>query len=356
MATTEKPSRRFDSFGIRPRSAAGPQAQPSLPTASSAPDSDMQQIAKGLRDLGYSNEKITLILAGPSATSIEGLMGRMIPARAVPLVRSADGSIGYDSALSGPSDTKPETPDNGPPPGTDARKFPAKVAVDDYIFDLDQADIIDAVWRNLHGDTSKLVLIAQNFEMLSGPLQAYVSAAVTAGKSFLIDLNMWVAEFNKAQAKAQKERGEAEKQRRQIVGTVAGAAAAAANSIPVVGQLISLVIAAGVAISEAVLDAFPLPLREGADQVHDEYEGLDAFWGLTLEFSDSDVLPARQERYLAAKQAVIQDPVATLLPIPRERSRYKYTPSLSQFRRAAHELGLYEGEPNSIISAGEDKP
>jgi hypothetical protein len=128
-------------------------------------------------------------------------------------------------------------------------------------------------------------------------------------------------------------------------------AASAANLIPVVGQILALAIAASVAISEAILAAFPLPLREGADQVHDAYEGLDAFFGLSLYYAGdtpSSELPARDVRYLAAKQAVVQDSVAFLLPHPRRGAAYKFTPHLEGFVRAAHELGLYEGEANAI--------
>lgn len=381
MATNERLSRRFDSFGFRPRDSV--RTRLNLDGDASDTVGDRQRIFAQLSALGYSKDQVGLILEGPLSTSIEALMGKVIPARSVPMKQleaPPEGSAPSDdkgqdpiapimqplSGAVGPESSKPvqepappaaEPPSAAvPPPAGEPltpKKYPAKVAADEYIYDLDQADIIDAIWLNLHGDPAKLVLIAQNFESLSGPLQAYVSAAASAGRSFLIDLNKWIADFDRAQAKAQKERSEEENKKRGVVHAVAGAAAAAANSIPVVGQVISLAIAAGVAISEALLAAFPLPLRQGADQVIDAYEGLDAFWGISYDVEPNEEPALRQDRFLAAKQAVVQDPVATELPIPRDRSRYKFTPTISQYRRAAHELGLYPGEPNAIEPTGQ---
>lgn len=353
MATTDKPSRLFDAFGLRSTAAVRALDPPAPEAAPSIPQSERLAVAQGLRDLGYRPAQIELILGGPSMTSIEGLTGRMIRAKSLPMdAAPVEETATYDAVL-GDAGTgtrsEPASTEKPRAPEVAERKFPGRADVLSYRLGIDQADIIDAVWHNLHGDPNKLASIADNFEMLTGPLQAYVSAAVESGKIFLVDLNKWVADFNKAQAKSAKERAEADKQRKKTVGSIAGIAAAAANAIPVVGQLLALAIAAGVAISEAIQEAFPLPLREGADQVHDEFEGLDAFWGLTNYYSDTEPLPARQDRYLSIKQAVVQDSVATLLPIPRSGSRYKFTPSIDQFRRAAHELGLYEGEGNTVV-------
>ena len=359
MATQERPSRAFDSFDFRDR-RRGPAGQPAPPDR--VADDEVESLSRSLRTLGYPQSSIDQILAGPTRTSVEAVQGRIIKARSVKIPPFISEFPVSESPTEGPpADSPPPVADATPRAnGGDAEpkntgivppqsKYPRRVKESDFKLDIDQADIVDAVWRSLHGSPSKLTAIANDFEKLTGPLQAYVSAAVVSGRQFLVDLEKWVADFNRAQARKAKERAESEKQQKQIVGTVTGLAAAAANSIPVVGQAISLLIVAAVAIGEAIADAFPLPLREGADQVYDALEGLDAFLGLTLDYSEAGEPPLRQERFLAAKQAVVQDPVAFLLPIPPYRADYKFTPTLEQFRTAAHELGLYAGEGNSVV-------
>lgn len=368
MATDEKPTRRFDSFGLRPSSAVPARSEPRNAPPIEFPQAERLAVIQGLGDLGYQPAQIELILGGPSMTSIEGLSGRVIRAKSLPKEPDANRPLVVNEPVPGdvqidrtpPSTSPPQQPLPSPPPPQevssgpviDDRKFPRSVPVASYQLDIGQADIIEAVWNNLHGDPNGLKNLADNFEMLTKPLQAYLAAAVEAGSIFLVDLNQWVDAFNKAQAKSAKQRKDDDNQRKKTVGSIAGVAASAANLIPVVGQIIALAIAAGVAISEAILEAFPLPLREGIDQVHDSFEGLDAFWGLSIyypERSDGNPPPARDVRYSEAKQAVVQDEVAFLLPVPKRLSRYKFTPNVDQFRRAAHELGLYAGEGNRAV-------
>lgn len=353
MATSDRPSARFDSFDLK--RARIPEAVPdeASPGASgSISDSERMTIAQGLRDLGFLPAQIEQILEGPTATSVEAVTGRIIGARTMPAIKGSPS--GKPQELTSNNDTgASQQSGQGSPIEAPPKKYPGRVSPEQYQLDIDQEFIIDAVWHNLHGDPHMLVRIADNFEELTGPLQAYVSAAVEEGKIFLVDLNQWVKDFDKAQKEQQKNRADDDKKRKESVSSIAGVAASAANLIPVVGQILALAIAASVAISEAILAAFPLPLREGADQVHDEVEGLDAFFGLSNYYAGdtpSDELPSRDARYLAAKQAVIQDPVASLLPVPRRRAMYKFTPHLEGFVRAAHELGLYEGEGNTIAS------
>lgn len=367
MATDEKPMRRFDSFGLVPSTVAPFRSELRSTPAADLPPSERLAVIQGLGDLGYQAAQIELILGGPSMTSIEGLSGKVIRAKSLPMdsgptsppiVLYATVPDGIQSESTPPSpQPQPQPPPQQSQEGSaaaaiDDRKFPRSVPIGSYQLDIGQADIIDAVWNNLHGDPNGLRNLADNFEMLTKPLQAYLAAAVEAGGIFLVDLNRWVDEFNKAQAKSAKQRKEDDNQRKKTVGSIAGVAASAANLIPVVGQIIALAIAAGVAISEAILEAFPLPLREGIDQVHDSLEGLDAFWGLSSyypERSDGNPPPSRDERYREIKQAVVQDEVAFLLPVPKRLSRYKFTPHIDQFRRAAHELGLYSGEGNRAV-------
>lgn len=351
MATSDRPSLGFDTFDFkRARVPAAVTAAES--GASSIPEAERLAIAQGLRDLGFLPAQIEQILEGPSATSVEAVTGRVIGARTMPAI-NAGPSVTSQQRGTDDSPVTRQDSDKGAPTEAPAKKYPARVSAAEYRLDIDQEFIIDAVWHSLHGDPHMLVRIADNFESLTGPLQAYVSAAVDEGKLFLVDLNQWVKDFDKEQKAQQKKRNDGDNQRKETVGKIAGVAASAANLIPVVGQILALAIAASVAISEAILAAFPLPLREGADQVHDEVERLDVFFGLSNYYAGdtpSDELPSRDARYLAVKQAVIQDSVASLLPVPRNRAMYKFTPHLEGFVRAAHELGLYEGEGNSIVS------
>lgn len=376
MASDDRPSRAFDLFRL-----SGSIRRPASPTNSddSAGKSEVDSVAQYLRRLGYPQGRIKQILDGPASTSVEAVSGRIVGARSVEAPRVPSPTSGSPEPSIAPTDSgdepTAEAPDEGRPPPGDSpasaeapdegrppagaspgivppapKKYPARVKVSDFRLDVDQKDIVDAVWRSLHGSPGKLAVIADNFEKLTGPLQAYVSASVEAGKLFLVSLEQWVADFNRAQAKKAKERAEDAKKQKEIVGSVTTVAAAAANSIPVVGQAISLLIVAAVAIGEAIADAFPLPLREGADQVIDAHEGIDVFLGITEDFDNGQEPPLRQDRLLATKQAVVQDAVAFLLPVPPYRADYKFTPTIEQFRRAAHELALYEGEENSVVN------
>lgn len=359
MASDERPSRAFDVFrlsGSLVRAAAQRNAD------DAAGKREVDAVADYLRSLGYRQGSITQILSGPAATSVEAISGKVVGARSVdaPRVPAPVSTTPEEPTIppfesgdetAAPVPATPSTP-AGASPGIvppSGKKYPARSKVKDFQLDVDQKDIVDAVWRSLHGSPGKLAVIADNFEKLTGPLQAYVSASVEAGKLFLVSLEQWVADFNRAQAKKAKERAEDEKKQKEIVGSVTTVAASAANAIPVVGQAISLLIVAAVAIGEAIADAFPLPLREGADQVIDAHEGIDVFLGLTEDFDNGQEPPLRQDRLLATKQAVVQDAVAFLLPVPPYRSDYKFTPTIEQFRRAAHELALYAGEENSVV-------
>lgn len=239
---------------------------------------------------------------------------------------------------------------NSPPPApsdsSPAEAYPTHAATD--TLGMDQGDIVDAVWHNLHGDPGKLAILINNFTALTGPLQAYLVAAVESGKQDYIELNRWMADFNRQQATLAKQRASDTAATQKGVSSVGGVVAAAANAIPVVGQALSAIIAVGTAISVALLGAFPLPARNAADQVHDGVEGLSNFAGLSLDWPQ-DNPPLLQDRLLATKQAVVNDPVALMLPLPRKGTRYPFTPTLASFQNAAHKLGLYAGEPNTLF-------
>ena len=126
-----------------------------------------------------------------------------------------------------------------------------------------------------------------------------------------------------------------------VVAAVA-TAAASANAVPVVGQVVSALLALGLAIGVAITESNALPVRKAEDQIRPGYEGVRLFFGFPVEAPKNPY----EDAYQTLKQAVVQDAVAFLLPVVPARTRFDFAPRLSAFQEAAHELGLYPEDGN----------
>jgi hypothetical protein len=104
-----------------------------------------------------------------------------------------------------------------------------------------------------------------------------------------------------------------------------------------VGQVVSAVLALGLAIGTAITEAYALPVRKAEDQIRPGYEGSRVFFGFPVETQANPY----EDPYQQLKQAVVQDAVAFSLPVVRPRTRFDFAPRLSAFQEAAHDLGLY---------------
>lgn len=216
-----------------------------------------------------------------------------------------------------------------------------------------QKGIVDAVWANAQGDPTSLAAIARQLVMFPGPLRAYVLAATREGQLVYKDQAAWIRDFNAQQTTADKARADDRATGEKVAGTTAavvaavGTAAAVANAVPIVGQVISAALALSLAVAVAITEGYKLPVRTGEDQIHDAYEGLTVFYGLSWAPNAPDDLgdPIPDGKIpFTLKRAVIQDPVAFLLPQVPLRTAFPFAPSLQSFREAAHELKLYAGD------------
>ena len=226
-------------------------------------------------------------------------------------------------------------------------QFPARSAVN--LLGVDQGDIVDAFWHTLHGDPSRLANLASNYTSLTGALQAYVMAAAEAAGTMLDDISMWEAEFMRRHPALASRRPTNASASRQTASGVGAAVPGEAISIPVIGKGLDQMLRVGAAIREALLVGYPLPLSENAADQADKVEGADVFLGLILDSSGS-AASSSEEQFGALKEAVAKDEVAPLLPLPRRGTRYSFTPTLASFQAAAHALGLYTGEANTLFS------
>lgn len=281
-----------------------------------------------LKRLGWSSEAIDKIFAGPEKRSIHEIAGPFVEAWSVDTVDASP---------------VPEVPSEQEAPA------PAETAP---MADLGigQKEIADAVWASVNaGDPVPLAAIARQLKHLPGPLQAYLLAASMEVKRYYQDLVAWKRDFDRAQIERAAQRGKDQKEGAALAGsavgvvTAAATAAAAANAVPVVGQVVSAVMALGLAIGVALTEANALPVRKAEEQVRPGYEGVSVFWGFPIEAATNPY----ENPYLTLKQAVVQDAVAFSLPAVAPRTRFDFAPTLSAFREAAHQLGLYPEDGES---------
>ena len=275
--------------------------------------------AAKLRMLGWSSEDIDKILAGPQQSSIHDIAGEQVRAWSVKTVEAA---------------TVPEEESVVPP------VKPAPV----NSLGIGQKQIADAVWASVNsGDPIPLAAIARQLKALSQPLQAYLLAASLDVKRFYKDLNAWKADFDRAQKEAEAQRKSDGNEAKGLAGAgttvvaAVGTAAAAANAVPIVGQVVSAALAVGLAVAVAIVEANPLPVRKSADQIRPGYEGTSVFWGFFREPTDDP----SEDSYKTLKDAVVQDAVAFSLPQVPQKTPFDFAPRLSAFQEAAHQLGLY---------------
>ena len=265
----------------------------------------------GMRALGWTQEDIEKILAGPEQSSIHDIAGRTVQAWPVETLQA---TAVADLAEGSPA----------------ARR-------DQSAPDIAQKQIADAVWESVSaGDPIPLAEIARQSKKLSSPMQAYLLAACLDVKWYFKDLTKWKRDFDRAEKQAETARKKTDQERVNATSAIVGTAAAAVNAIPVVGQAVSAALAVGLGVYKAFANSNPLPVRKSEDQVRPGYEGVSVFWGFAREpVEDSTDL------YLSLKQAVVQDPVAFSLPQVPPRTPFDFAPRLSAFREAAHQLGLY---------------
>lgn len=281
-----------------------------------------QACAAALERMGWSPEAIDKILAGPDKSSVHDIAGRRVEARLL-------------DTLDAKAVTELRAVSEPPAPDRDAPQA---------FVSIGQKDIADAVWVNLTaGDPVPLAAIARQLKRLPAPLQAYLLAASREVQRFYKDLQAWKRDFDRTQREAATSRGKDRKEGEAIAGAAAGVVAAvataaiAANAVPGVGQVVSALMALGLAIGTAIVEANALPVRKAEDQIHPGYEGLNVFWGFPVEAPETPYA----NPYLALKQALVQDYVAFSLPAVPRRTRFDFAPRLSAFQQAAHELGLY---------------
>jgi hypothetical protein len=274
-----------------------------------------------LKALGWSREDIRKILAGPRQSSIHEIAGDPVEVWSVPTVEAV---------------SVPES-DN------DQKVLVSRTAFASSL-GIGQKEIADAVWASVSaGDPLALAAIARQLAKLSPPLQAYLLACSTEVKRFYQDLTAWKRDFDRAQKEAdsqrKKERKEGEGAAHTAVGvvTAVATAAAAANAVPIVGQVVSAALALGLAVATAILEANPLPVRKSEEQVRPGYEGVSVFRGLVAAAPETPY----EDRYLALKQAVVQDEMAFALPAVTNKTRFDFAPRLAAFQEAAHQMGLY---------------
>ena len=283
--------------------------------------------AAALRSLGWSRQEIKKILAGPERSSIHDIAGPTVEAWSVDTVEAT---------------AVPEPPVDSASPAQESEAPQADSSVG-------QKEIADAVWASVNaGDPIPLATIARRLRTLPGPLQAYLLACSREVKRYYSDLAAWKRDFDRAQREGEAQRGKQRKEGAAVagaaVGVVAavGTAAAVANAVPVVGQVVSALLALGLAIGTAITEANALPVRKAEDQIRPGYEGTRIFFGFPVEAPESPY----EDPYLKLKQAVVQDAVAFRLPVVRPRTRFDFAPRLSAFQEAAHELGLYPEDEN----------
>lgn len=226
-------------------------------------------------------------------------------------------------------------------------QYPARSETN--LLGIDQGDIVDAFWHTLHGDPSRLATLASNYASLTGALQAYLMAAGEAAATMLDDFAVWDAKFRRRRSALAFQRAKTATAPLGAVSEIGAAEAVEASSVPVLGKGLAQMLRVGAAIREALLVGYPLPLSENAAAQADKIEGTDSFLGLSLD-SPGQAAPTREDQLATLQEAVAKDEVAPGLPLPRPGTRYSFTPSLVSFQAAAHALGLYTGEANTLFS------
>lgn len=310
-------------------------------SASAAPlqltDHERLMVADGLIDLGYSSRQVRLILSGPDKASVEQATGKRIAVRVLPLVEGQQPS----QDTSG----EPEKRESAGPPA--APQYPARSATN--LLGIDQGDIIDALWHTLHGDPSRLANLAANHTSLTGSLQAYLLAAAGTAASLLDDFAAWEAEFMQKLPVLASRRAKNPRTDPAAISGVGAPVAVQAYSIPVLGKDVAQLLRVGAALRDALLLGAPLPLGEAAIAGADQIEGADAYLGLSLSASE-ETPQAGTDSFGSLNAMVAKDDVAPLLPEPRRGTRYSFTPTFGSFQEAAHALGLYPGEANTLFT------
>lgn len=222
--------------------------------------------------------------------------------------------------------------------GAAGGKEPASGPPRSALVPIDQKVITDAVWDNLHGNPVPLSNIVVNFDSYNAALRTYIVAASIAGTRYYADIEQFVKQFNAEEAARQKGYTKQENDRIAIQNTVVGAAAAAANAIPVAGQIISLGLVLGQAIGEAIRKAYPLPVRKAEDQIYNAREGRQAFFGFVIDSSTPDLGEQRAQAYRDLQSAVSLDQSTLDLPVIAVGTEYKIAPTYQDWQAAQAKL------------------
>lgn len=203
---------------------------------------------------------------------------------------------------------------------------------------IDQKIITDAIWDNLHGNPNPISSIVVNFDKYNKSLQTYIVASSIAGTRYFADIEAFIKQFNIDETARQKRLAKQEQTNQAIQNTIVGAAAAAANAIPVAGQIISAGIAIGQAIGEAIRKAYPLPPRRAEDQIYNAREGRQAFLGFVLDSTVEDLGNLRQQAFRDLQSAVSLDQSTIDLPAIPTGTEYKIAPTYADWQSATAKL------------------
>ncbi len=234
-----------------------------------------------------------------------------------------------------------------PPPAEPADESGDRPTGLDLLGDpIAQKTIVDAVWASVtKGDPTPLARVTTQLSALPGPVRAYLLAAAREGPKVYKETQQWIKQFTADQKEKAAQRDKAANEDKAIgsatvtaIAAVA-AAAASANAVPVVGQVVSAVLALGLAIAVALTEKYKLPERRAEDQIRSGYEGVSVFFGLGI---DPDSNPNVDTRYVLRRRVVL-DEVAFALPEVPQRTEFPFAPSYLAFKEAAEELRLYQG-------------
>lgn len=311
-------------------------------------DNERLMVADGLTELGYSARQVRLILGGPDKASVEQAIGKRIAVRTLPSDESRSPDESRQPQSLDPAAESSSGEGAGPPPSL---SYPARSATN--LLGIDQGDVVDALWHTLHGDPSRLANLAANYTSLTGALQAYLLAATEASGNLLDDFAGWEAEFLRQLPTLASRRAKNPRTDPAAISGVGATVAVQAYSIPVLGKRLAQMLRVGAALRDALLLGYPLPLGETATALTDQLEGADAYLGLSLT-SPAETFQIDKDPLSTLKDVVTKDEVAPLLPEPRRGTRYSFTPTLGSFQEAAHALGLYPGEANTLFVQEEE--
>lgn len=285
----------------------------------STPSVNGQAAADLLLRMGWNQDQIDKILAGPANTSILDIAGRKVTATAMPTSSAT-------SVLAVAAEPVPAPQAIPPPPN------------------IGQKQIADAVWASVNnGDPTPLAQIARVLKSLSPALQAYVLAACRDVKAYYVDNENFKKDFDAAQAGTNTQNAKDRKTGETVAGattaavTAVGVAALAANAVPIVGQVVSAILALGLAVAVSLTEAYALPVRKAEDQIHPGIEGIGVHYGFFPMPSDDPYEDVSRTLF----QLIVQDPVAFSLPPVAHGTPFDFAPRLPSFQEAAHEMSLY---------------